>query len=286
VEAALMGLHASIQVSSLTNPGRVRTHNEDTIGDDPDLGVVIVADGMGGYSSGEIASQIAVDNVLDELRRTLPDIKPGELDQRLGYSAQTRAVRNAIVHANTAIYEAARKDPRHRGMGTTLVMAAFRDSQLTIANVGDSRMYRLREARLEQLTVDHTLIQDLVDHGFYNREEARGALNKNLVTRALGIEPSVAVDVREGLALPGDLYLLCSDGLNDMIDDEAIRLALCEHGHDLELASTSLIGAALNAGGKDNVSVVVVRVMDPQARDAPWYDRILKIVARQANGTH
>ncbi|OOG28704.1 protein phosphatase [Thioalkalivibrio denitrificans] len=279
-----MPQRASIRVAGLSNQGRVRTHNEDTIGDDTELGVVVLADGMGGYSSGEIASRIAVDTVLGELRTQLPGIRPDELDQRLGYSPQTRAVRNAIVKANTAIYEAAQQDNRHRGMGTTLVMAVIRDSQLTIANVGDSRMYRLRDQTMEQLTVDHTLIQELVDHGFYNRDEARGALNKNLVTRALGIEPSVAVDVREGLALPGDLYLLCSDGLNDMIEDEAIRLILHEHGNDLDLAATALIGAALDAGGKDNVSVLLVRVMDPHFRGAPWYQRILDVLKRKVNG--
>jgi PPM family protein phosphatase len=280
-----MGERASIQVAGLSNQGRVRTHNEDTIGGDPELGVVVLADGMGGYSSGEVASQIAVETVLSELRGSLPGIRTGKLDERLGYSPQTHAVRNAIVRANTVIFEAAQKDNRHRGMGTTLVMAVFRDSQLTVANVGDSRMYRLREDRLEQLTVDHTLIQELVDHGFYNRDEARGALNKNLVTRALGIEPSVAVDVREALALPGDLYLLCSDGLNDMIEDEAIRLILCEHGHDLELAATALVGAALDAGGKDNVSVMLVRVMDPHSRGTPWYNRLFKVLGRKTNGT-
>lgn len=279
-----MAPRASIQVAGLTNQGRVRNHNEDAIAEDPDLGVVVLADGMGGYSSGEIASQLAVDTVLEDLRRDLPGISPGDMDQQLGYSPRTRAVRDAVVHANSVIYEAAQKDNRHRGMGTTLVMAVFYDSQLTIANVGDSRMYRLRDGRFEQLTVDHTLIQELVDHGFYNREEARGALNKNLVTRALGIEPSVAVDVREGLVLPGDIYLLCSDGLNDMIDDETIGRTLRDHHGDLARGAATLVDAALEAGGKDNVSVMLVRTLDPLSRSAPWYNRIFKVFKRQMNG--
>lgn len=279
-----MAPRAWIQVAGLTNQGRVRNHNEDAIAEDPDLGVVVLADGMGGYSSGEIASQLAVDTVLEDLRRDLPGISPGDMDQQLGYSPRTRAVRDAVVHANSVIYEAAQKDNRHRGMGTTLVMAVFYDSQLTIANVGDSRMYRLRDGRFEQLTVDHTLIQELVDHGFYNREEARGALNKNLVTRALGIEPSVAVDVREGLVLPGDIYLLCSDGLNDMIDDETIGRTLRDHHGDLARGAATLVDAALEAGGKDNVSVMLVRTLDPLSRSAPWYNRIFKVFKRQMNG--
>lgn len=279
-----MSAIARIQVSGLSNPGRVRTHNEDSIGDDADLGVVVLADGMGGYSSGEVASRMAVHTVLEELRRSIPGPTPSEIDTRLGYSPRTRAVRNAVVRANRAIYEAAQKDTRHRGMGTTLVMAAFQDSQITIAHVGDSRLYRLREGVLDQLTVDHTLIQELVDHGFYSREEAREALNKNLVTRALGIEPTVAVDVREGLALPGDLYLLCSDGLNDMVQDETIRSILCEQSHDLDLAAAALVGAALNAGGRDNVSVLLVRTGVATSQTPSWYNRVMTLLNRNEEG--
>jgi len=270
-----------IQVASRTDVGRVRTHNEDAVGDDPQLGVVVLADGMGGYSSGEIASSIAVQTVLEDLREILPTISPAEIDPDLGYSHQSRVVRDAILHANRMIYEAAQQDTRHAGMGTTLVMAAFNANQITIAHVGDSRLYRLRDRRLEQLTVDHTLIQELVDHGYYNREEAREAHNKNLVTRALGIDPSVAVDVLEGMALPGDVYLLCSDGLNDMIDETAMVATLLESAPDLDAAAERLVEQALNKGGRDNISVILVRVLDTQPRNPSWYKRITTLLKRR-----
>lgn len=275
-----MNATAPILVASRTDTGRVRSHNEDAIGNDPQLGVVVLADGMGGYSSGEVASQIAVNTILEELQRVLPGLSHGDLDPELGYTRQTMAVREAILRANHRIYQAAQQDTRHQGMGTTLVMAAFHGNQVTVAHVGDSRLYRMRDRRLEQLTTDHTLIQELVDHGYYNREEARTAQNKNLVTRALGIEPSVAVDVLEGLALPGDVYLLCSDGLNDMIDDSTIERTLLEAAPDIEAAAERLVERALNAGGRDNISVVLTRVLDTHPKDLPWYKRIIKRLKR------
>jgi len=184
-------------------------------------------------------------------------------------------VRDAIVKANETIYQTAQSQPQYQGMGTTVVVLVFYDNRITFAHVGDSRMYRLRNGQLEQITVDHTLLQELVDRGFYSQEEAKQSLNKNLVTRALGIEPSVAVDLQEDVTFPGDIYLLCSDGLNDMVDDEEIHLTLKEFGANLEEAAKRLIDLANEHGGKDNVSVILARPMKEFTARKHWYDRVV-----------
>jgi protein phosphatase len=160
-------------------------------------------------------------------------------------------------------------------MGTTLVVVLFHDDRLTIAHVGDSRVYRLRNGQMEQLTRDHTLLQELVDRGFYTPEEARQSLNRNIVTRALGVESGIKVELQEDIALPDDLYLLCSDGLNDMLDDEAIRLTLVEFGANLDRAAERLVDQANELGGADNISVVLVRVIKPFSSQRGWFRRFV-----------
>jgi protein phosphatase len=151
-------------------------------------------------------------------------------------------------------------------MGTTLVCALFHDNHITVAHVGDSRLYRYRHnknepARFEQITRDHSLLQEQIDSGMISREDARLSNNKNLVTRALGVDPTVDVEVQEHEALPGDVYLLCSDGLNDMIVDEEIQLTLSVLGNNLELAAQQLVQMANDHGGRDNISVILVRIL-------------------------
>ncbi len=170
---------------------------------------------------------------------------------------------------NAAIYQAAISEPQYSGMGTTLVAALFHDNRVTVAHIGDSRLYRLRGESFCTLTRDHSLLQEQIDSGLISAEEARYSLNRNLVTRALGVDPVVETEINEHAALPGDIYLLCSDGLNDMVPDEEIRQVLQALTVNLELAAKQLIRMANDNGGRDNVSVILVKVLRafPAARN-------------------
>jgi PPM family protein phosphatase len=260
--------------SAVTDQGRVRRKNEDHVSTNADIGTFVLADGMGGHRGGEVASAIAVNTVLEYLEVQLPQLTPGEIDENLGYTGESLAAREAVIQANHKIYDSARQQPQYEGMGTTLVVAVFYLDRLSIAHVGDSRLYRFRQDQLEQLTSDHTMRQELVDRGFYTEQEARSMVQRNLVTRALGVDESVAVDIQEELVLPGDLYALCSDGLYDMLDEEVIARALgaCD---DLQQCAQKLIDLANSNGGKDNISLILVRPSTDSAPPRrPWYRRI------------
>jgi protein phosphatase len=248
-----MDLRPALDIAALTDPGVVRSHNEDNIAADAEAGFVILADGMGGYNAGEVASGIAVTMLAEGLRSVLRDGLP---DRDMGL-----LVKSEIEKTNAAIYQAAQSQPQLSGMGTTLVSALFHDNRITVAHIGDSRLYRYRDERLEQITRDHSLLQEQIDSGMVSREDARLSHNKNLVTRALGVDPMVAVEVQEHEALPGDIYLLCSDGLNDMVGDEEIQLTLNVLNANLELATHQLVQMANDNGGRDNVSVILVRIL-------------------------
>ncbi len=258
-----MSLRGKLEVAGLTDTGMVREHNEDYIGLKPEHGLVVLADGMGGLKAGEVASAMAVEVITDELMKVMPTLGAGREEDRTGYTRESLAVGRSIVKANEAIYQVAQTQPQCAGMGTTLVMALFYDNRLTVAHVGDSRMYRLRHGEFEQVTADHSLIQELIERGFYTREEARKSANKNIVTRALGIAPTVDYDLQEEVALRGDIFLLCSDGLNDMLEDDQIGGILVKHQDDLQHACQKLVDAANDNGGADNVSVLLVRVLKP-----------------------
>ncbi len=253
-----MDLRQALEIVSLTDPGRVRSHNEDNISTDNEAGFAILADGMGGYNAGEVASGIAVTMLADGLKTALR-VGPPEQDPGL-------LVKNEVEKTNSAIHQTAQSQPQFSGMGTTLVCALFYDNRIIVAHVGDSRLYRYRQketgpAQFEQITRDHSLLQEQIDSGMISREDARLSSNKNLVTRALGVDPTVDVEVQEHEALPGDIYLLCSDGLNDMVGDEEIHLTLSVLGANLELAAQQLVQMANDNGGRDNVSVILVRVL-------------------------
>ena len=233
--------------------GLRRDHNEDSIAVDPNLGLVVLADGMGGYKAGEVASAIAVNVVMEEVRNSLKQELPEVTDQETGLCRGSLLVRNAIGKANDAIYETAQKQPQCQGMGTTVVAVLFYNNRMSIAHVGDSRLYRLRGGRLEQITVDHSLLQELIDKGFYTEEEAKSSNQKNLVTRAMGVEPGVEAEIQEKPVEPGDIYLLCSDGLSDLVSDEEIHLTLEEYSANLDEAADTLIQKANRQGGSDNI---------------------------------
>lgn len=274
-----MSLADKISISGITDTGLVRSNNEDTIGSDAELGLLVLADGMGGHKGGEVASAIAVDSILQELRKVLPEIVSGKVDDTTGYSLESMAVETAIKNANSHIYRTAQDNSQYEGMGTTIVVLLFYDNRITVAHVGDSRLYRLRDTLLEQLTRDHTLLQELVDRGFYTRKEARESMNKNLVTRAVGVSPTVDIDLLEDIALKNDLYLLCSDGLTDMISDDLIEDIQLNYKDDLEKMNQELIKQAKDHGGKDNVSVMLAQVLKEYPANSAWYSRIFNLLS-------
>ncbi len=245
----------------LTDTGRVRDHNEDSIGAIHEIGLWVVADGMGGYNAGEVASGIAVKTILDLVREACQREDRGDVESDLGFMRQTIVLRDAVLRANKIINQTAQSQPQCEGMGTTLVACLFYDNRLSIAHVGDSRLYRMRDNRFEQITMDHSLLQELVDRGFYSPEEAQRSTNRNYVTRALGVEGNVEVEIQEVEVEKGDYYLLCSDGLPDMVEDEDIHLTISTFDSNIDTIGEQLVRLTNDNGGRDNVSVILVRVM-------------------------
>ncbi len=260
-----MDLTQTLEIASCTDPGMVRSHNEDSIAADAASGLVVLADGMGGYNAGEVASGMATTLITTEMRRLLGETPPYDIDPATREAIAPRLVRDQVLKANTSIFQAAQSQPQYAGMGTTLVVCLFYDNRVLVAHLGDSRLYRLRDGEFSQVTRDHSLLQEQIDAGLISAEQARHAQHKNLVTRALGIDPAVEPEVHEYAARPGDLYLLCSDGLCDMVDDEDIGETLRAFGSNLDLAAQQLVQMANDNGGRDNVSVILVRVL----RDYP-----------------
>lgn len=263
-----MTLRNALEVASLTDAGLVRSFNEDSIATDASLGLMVLADGMGGYKAGDVASGMATAMIVNELKQALRDLKPGQPDAASGRPAESEAVRKAVKHANQAIFKAAGANSQYHGMGTTLVLALFCNNRLIIAHSGDSRLYRLRQNRLEQMTQDHSLLREQVELGMISSDDAKISHNRNLVTRALGVDAALEPEVREEGVLPGDMYLLCSDGLNDMVDDADIELAMGALQANLPLAAKQLVTMASDNGGHDNVSVILVKVLKPFPAEA------------------
>ncbi len=269
-----MNLRGKINFAELTDTGRVREHNEDAIGTDADIGLMVLADGMGGYNAGEVASGIAVRIVAEQATEAAMREDRGDIDPHSGLMRQTIILRDAVYRANKVIFQTAQSQTHCEGMGTTIVACMFYDNRVSVAHVGDSRAYRLRGGAFEQVTMDHSLLQELVDRGFYSAEEAQRSTNRNYVTRALGVEPTVEVEVREYEVLPDDVYLLCSDGLPDMVEDEDIHLTISTFNASLDVVSQQLVDLANDHGGRDNISVMLAQVMDSFAAKQGLFARI------------
>jgi len=257
-----MSLRGKIKIHEITDTGMVREHNEDAIGSDNDIGLLVLADGMGGYNAGEVASGIAVQTVTELATEGANRETREDRDPTTGLLRQTIVLRDAIARANKIIYQTAQSQTHCEGMGTTLVAAMFYDDKISIAHVGDSRAYRLRDGKFEQITLDHSLLQELVDRGFYSEEEAQRSTNRNYVTRALGVEPTVEVEVNEYDVSPGDVYLLCSDGLSDMVEDEDIHLTISTFNASLDVVGQQLVQLANDHGGRDNISIMMAQIVD------------------------
>lgn len=251
---------------SQTDTGRVRSNNEDAVAVDESVSVAVLADGMGGYNAGEVASGMACDFIKAELGRWLQ-----EAAQNASDSDVKRAMDICVDNANRAIFNAANSNPTFAGMGTTLVLGVFRSGRLLMGHIGDSRAYRFRSGHLQQITKDHSLLQEQIDAGIITPEQAAFSANKNLVTRALGVEDLVLLETHIHDIQSGDIYLMCSDGLSDMLRDPQIAAVMSAHTSLPEMGA-ALIAAACEAGGRDNIAVVLVRAQGAaQAQARSWW---------------
>ena len=243
--------HMKYEFSARTDRGRVRANNEDAVSVDRQAQVAVLADGMGGYNAGEVASSMATQFIRTEMVRWLAQARRPGRDVR-------RALEICVENANLAIFEAAQENAQYTGMGTTLVAGVFQDERLTLAHVGDSRCYRLRAGQLTQITRDHSWLQEQVDAGLITPQQAAQSGQRNLVTRALGVENTVQVETNEFQVQPQDLYLMCSDGLSEMLGHADLTI-LTAADVPLDDKVQRLIDAANARGGRDNISVVLVQ---------------------------
>lgn len=248
-----MSVHR-LELASRTHTGLVRSLNQDYLQADAQLGIVMLADGMGGHRGGEVASKAAVEAAFE-------DLLPAQREDRADDMESLLRVGHAAEVANKTLLKLGELDPRLRGMGSTLVLALFRNHRIYYAHIGDSRLYRVRFGRMRRLTHDHTLIQRMIDDGvFLNRSEAREAgVRDNVLIRSLGMEKQIDVDVGDALVEGGDTYLLCSDGLHGLISDHDIARILRDPKGSLEAQADALVDAALQAGGSDNIGVILAR---------------------------
>lgn len=270
-----MDMHNTLEIVRLTDVGQRRDHNEDAIASDHSMGFVILADGMGGYKAGEVASEIAVLSITAELKEAMQSLRPGQVDAMLGKQAEARLIYDAVRNANAAIYNVSQTQPQCAGMGTTLVVGLFTNNKLLVGHIGDSRMYRFRGEVLTQITEDHSLLQEQIKSGLITPEQAKYSANKNLVTRAVGIDPEVELELNEYDVEVDDIYLLCSDGLTDLVDDDLIQATLNMLSSDLPEAAKKLVELANENGGKDNISVILVRVNKSFEYKHAWYGDLL-----------
>jgi protein phosphatase len=248
-----MGFH--FKIGATTHVGKVRAINEDNFFAAQDMGLFMVADGLGGQNAGEVASEMAVETIKSHLvGKENPLV--GEYAQE--FSHNTNRLLSGIRLTNSAIYEAGQKNPEQQGMGTTISSAFINGNAITMAHVGDSRIYRIREGRMEQLTVDHSLIEEQLRRGLITEEEAEESKHKHVITRALGAEDTIQIDADEEILLDRDRILLCTDGLTDMVGEEDILRMIFRNGDDPQKACEELVDMANAKGGTDNITVILV----------------------------
>jgi protein phosphatase len=245
----------SLDFALKTHPGLVRPLNEDALGADPSCGLFVLADGLGGYNAGEVASVMAISSVLERLASSIDTFDVDE-----GAFTPDEAIYDTVTDINANIYNAALNSTAFEGMATTLVIGWFLGGRLWVAHTGDSRLYRYRDSMLEQLTRDHSFSQELLDAGMVTEEEARSLPAKNLVTRALGAAADIEPEIHNVDVLAGDIILLCSDGLTEMVGSYEIEGLLSINEEDMHETARRLVDLANESGGRDNISVIVVRV--------------------------
>lgn len=274
-----MAQRLHIEFCGQSDTGKVRSHNEDSIEIDPASGLAVLADGMGGYNAGEVASKLAVRSVGFLVRQRLARlVEPAPEPDATTPAPAGVLLKESVQLANQRILKTASTRPEYRGMGTTVVAALFLGNRVHVAHVGDSRLYRFREDQLGRLTVDHSLQEELVARGMFSAEEVKRLGKSNVVTRALGVDAAVDVSLGEHDVRSGDLFLLCSDGLHDTLSEEDILANLRRFMPDLPRLTRALIQAANARGGKDNISVIVGHALGvPEAIPEPaWWRRVMQ----------
>lgn len=273
-------LEHALRIARHTDTGQLRTRNEDAIASDASIGLAVLADGMGGYNAGDVASQMAVLTVTAELIAGFN--RAHQSGKQVDSDWASDLVSDAVHAANIAIYQVANEQEQCEGMGTTLVMSLFVDNRVLIGHIGDSRAYVLRDNQLRQLTNDHSLLQEQIDSGLLTPEQAKLATYKNFVTKAVGVDPITDLEINTYGVEVGDLYLLCSDGLTDMLEHYEIETTLIEGQDDLESLANTLIRKANQRGGKDNISVILISVVEQFPLNKPnWLKSLIKKVAHK-----
>lgn len=259
-----MSFQTVLEFASLSDTGLVRAHNEDAIETSQELGLAILADGMGGYNAGEVASRMCVELISKHLRQKQQSAWIPILSRQT--MVASRWISDAISYANESVLEAAHEHAEYVGMGTTIVVAMCHQDKLLVAHVGDSRVYRYRSGELKQITRDHSVLQAQIDAGLITEEQAQFSPIKNLITRAVGAQEDIEVEIHDHQLEQGDIYLLCSDGLNDMLKHEQINHIMQQHCSQLDLCCQTLVDAANRSGGRDNISVILLRVSELHQR--------------------
>jgi len=267
-----------LEIVTRTDTGKVRSKNEDSVLANVTQGIVVLADGMGGYNAGEVASGMATSMLVKWLEDFVAKRDMGGTLPAISASTHT-ALNAGIAKTNQAIFAAAQSQAQYAGMGTTLVIGLFQGNQLTVAHIGDSRAYGLRDGELIQITRDHSWLEEKIASGLLTREQAQLSRNKNLVTRAVGIDANVSAEIHDFEVMSDDIYLFCSDGLNDMVSDKEIGMTLTSLSANLDLCASQLIQLANDKGGRDNVSVILVKVkkLNSNLGSGPlsWWRRLL-----------
>jgi len=258
----------AVEVAGKTAVGCVRTNNEDNFGFDSRHGIFVVCDGMGGQAAGEVASKMGVDILLDYFRNHASDVGKRSLNGQDG-SSGAQSLANAIQLANKTIFHAGQEQNGRSGMGSTVVAALVRGNSLAIAHVGDSRIYLVRQGTIQQLTQDHSLVMEQVRRGYITLEQAQQSEMQNIILRALGSEEVVEADIEDLVAVSGDILLMASDGLTRYVQDDEI-LKIVQEPRGLEKACGELVKTARERGGDDNITCLLVRIVD-----RPWYQSIL-----------
>ncbi|MGA1796430.1 MAG: Stp1/IreP family PP2C-type Ser/Thr phosphatase [bacterium] len=248
-----MGLR--IKVGAVTDTGRTRDINEDHYIIAKDMGLFLVADGLGGHNAGEVASRMA-GNVIKDHLNAADDTLVGEYEKE--FSRNTNRMLSGIRLANTAIYEAGQHQSEHRGMGTTISSVLINRDVMALAHVGDSRIYRIRKRRIKRLTRDHTMVEEQVQRGLITKEEAEHSGHKNIITRALGIGSTIEIDADEDVLHDHDRILLCTDGLTNMVSEGEILDIVLGYGDDPQRACRELVNKANGNGGRDNITVILL----------------------------
>ena len=259
----------------VTDVGMLREHNEDSVASDLSMGLILLADGMGGYKAGEVASEIAVLIIAAEMNLAMQNTEQ-LFKTEPDLLAESNMLINAVEFTNAAIYNVSLNQPECAGMGTTLVAGVFTNNKLVLGHIGDSRMYRLRGEVLTQLTEDHSLVQEQINAGLITLEQAKLAKNKNLVTRALGVGATVELELQELEVAVGDMYMMCSDGLSDLLHDEEISKIFIETQGGITKIANKLVETANEYGGLDNISVVIAKIEKSFETEKSWVKKLVK----------